>query len=366
MKLEQFEKLKVKLEIFKLEKNFSALNTTLYYFSFLGNAFLIYFGYFFIKSTTDGLPELFPYQAEFLTVFIALFLTGYELTKRFVIEQTAISALQAKQFSWNLFGAAVVALALIVGSFYLSLNGAHRLIDTTEQVELVAEEKTNVKVEELEAKHKERVDGFNRDIANYQQRIDKVVNTAEGRALYRSERETVKGWEDQINRLREEIKAEDAALEAKIAKVEVKTEGKTVDQKAKIEENDTAFVFMTFFLEFIIILGVGFNAYYVLGSYNETKELLETPKYRQMDLNNRLLKLYYQNGKKGPGDPAPSVSKFFNAVRGQKMQAKQIDVRTFVSLCVELGITKEATNKSKQFLLPYDEAKKLIMKDELL
>ena len=33
MKLDKFEKLKIKLEVFKLEKNFSALNTTLFYFS---------------------------------------------------------------------------------------------------------------------------------------------------------------------------------------------------------------------------------------------------------------------------------------------------------------------------------------------
>jgi len=366
MKLEQFEKMKVRLEVFKLEKNFFALNKVLYYFSFLGNIFLIYFGYFFIKSTTDGLPDLFPYQHEFLTVFIALFLTGYELTKRFVIEQTAISALQAKKFSWNLFGAGVVTLALIVGSFYLSLNGAHRLIDTTEQVELVAEEKTNTKVSELEAKHKERVDALNRDINKYQERIDKVVNTAEGRALYRSERQTVQGWEEQINRLRAQIKEEDLALEQKSAKVETKTEDKTVDQRAKIEENDTAFVFMTFFLEFIIILGVGFNAYYLLGSYKETKELLETPKYKQLELNAKLLKLYYQNGKKNPGDDALSFSKLQNLITAQKLQCKQLEIRAFVNTCLELGITKESSNKRKVFQLPYDEAKKLIVKDDLL
>lgn len=366
MKLDKFEKLKIRLEVFKLEKSFSALNTTLYYFSFLGNIFLVYFGYFFIKSTTDGLPDLFPYQAEFLTVFVALFLTGYELTKRFVIEQTAITALQKRKFTWNVFGATIVSLLLIVGSFYLSLNGAHRLIDTTEQVEQVAEQKTDTKVVELEAKHKERVDAMTKDIASYQQRIDRVLNTAEDRALYRSERETVNGWEAQINRLREEIKAEDAALEAKVAKVETKTEDKTGDQKAKIEENDQAFVFMTFFLEFIIVLGVGFNAYYTLGSYNETKQLLETPRYRQLELNTKLLKLYYQGGKKNPNDQAMSTSKLLTAVLTQKLPCKRLDVMAFVTTCLELGITREDDNKRKYFQVPYDEAKKMVMKDDLL
>ena len=366
MKLEDFEKLKVKLEVFKLEKNFAALNRTLYYFSFLGNIFLVYFGYFFIKSTTDGLPDLFPYQQEFLTVFIALFLAGYELTKRFIIEQSATTFFQTKSFSSSLLGGILVSLLLIVGSFYLSLNGAHRLIDTTDQVEAVAEQKIDTKIIELESKHKERVDALNKDIASYQQRIDKVMANAEGRTLWRTERETIKGWEEQINGLRQQIKDEDATLEQKTAKVETKTETSTVDDKAKIEENDTAFVFMTFFLEFIIILGVGFNAYYTLGSYKETKQLLETPKYKQLELNSKLLKLYYQNGKKDSGDQALSLSKLTNLVTAQKIQCKQLELRAFINTCLELGITREGDNKRKIFQMPYDDAKKLIVKDDLL
>ena len=70
MKLDKFQKLKVRLEILKLEKNFFALDRVLYYFSFLGNIFLVYFGYFFIKNIVDTLPQMFPYQTEFLSVRI--------------------------------------------------------------------------------------------------------------------------------------------------------------------------------------------------------------------------------------------------------------------------------------------------------
>ena len=135
MKLEKFEKLKVKFEVLKLEKNFFTLDRVLYYFSFLGNIFLIYFGYFFIKSITDTLPDLFPYQNIFLAVFIALFLTGYELTKRFVIQQFTISALQIKKFTLGLIFGLISSIGLVAGSFYLSLNGAHRLVDSTEKIQ---------------------------------------------------------------------------------------------------------------------------------------------------------------------------------------------------------------------------------------
>ncbi len=44
MKLDKFYKLKNELETFSFENNFSSLSKTLYYFSFLGNIFLILFG----------------------------------------------------------------------------------------------------------------------------------------------------------------------------------------------------------------------------------------------------------------------------------------------------------------------------------
>ena len=113
MKLDKYNKLKVKLEVYKLEKNYFTLNRILYYFSFLGNIFLIYFGYFFVKSITESIPPLFPFQDIFFTIFVALFLTGYELTKRFVLEQLCISILQVKK----------ATLPIIVGALVCSEIG---------------------------------------------------------------------------------------------------------------------------------------------------------------------------------------------------------------------------------------------------
>ncbi len=59
----------------------------------------------------------------------------------------------------------------------------------------------------------------------------------------------------------------------------------------------------------IVLIGVGFDAFYTLGSYQETKKLLQTPKFKQLELNLKLLKLYYQNGKKVAGDQTLSFNK---------------------------------------------------------
>ena len=339
MKLEKFERLKVKLEVLKLEKNFFALNKVLYYFSFLGNIFLIYFGYFFIKSITDTLPDLFPYQNTFLAIFIALFLTGYELTKRFVIEQFSVSILQLKKITVNLFIGLIVSLFLIAGSFYLSVNGAHRLVDTTEQI----------------------VSTLDSSIANKQDSISQYYNKEI--IYYRSQ--PAKTREDR--RYRDSTVASlESIREAKLSKIESKTEGGSKLTIDKNKENDTAFIFMTIFLEFIVVLGVAFNSFYLIGTYQETKVLLGTPKYKQIQLNLQLLKLYFQAGKKNPGDSTLYTSKFISMVKKQKINCTQSEARSFIILCLELDIIKDTKNRRKEYQVTYEDAKKLILKEELL
>jgi hypothetical protein len=69
---------KNELEVFSFENNFNSLSKTLYYFSFLGNIFLILFSYFFIKNVTDSIPNLFTGQGLFFSIFIVLLFISYK------------------------------------------------------------------------------------------------------------------------------------------------------------------------------------------------------------------------------------------------------------------------------------------------
>jgi len=340
MKLDKFQELKVKLEILKLEKNFFALDRVLYYFSFLGNIFLVYFGYFFIKSIVDTLPQLFPYQSVFLAVFIALFLTGYELTKRFAVEQLSVHFIQIRKFfTWSgIIGSLCVAL-LIAGSFYLSLNGAHRLVDSSEKIVATIDQNISIKADSI-SKY------YDTEIAYYRAQPTRT----------RADRK----YRDSV------VNALQQTKDQKLLAVESKTADKSQSTLEKNKENDTAFVFMTFFLEFIIVLGVAFNSVYTLGSYEETKKLLSTPKYKQAELNLTLLKLYYQNGKKQPGDPVLSLSKMLSLVKNQKVNCAQADVRNFVVYCAELDIIKEVRARRKEYQVDYTTAKSLIENELVL
>ena len=339
MKIDKFNKLRLKLEVFKLEQNYMTLDRILYYFSFLGNIFLIYFGYFFVKSVTNSIPALFPFQELFFTVFIALFLTGYELTKRFTLEQFFTTILQVKKVTGGVFIAGTICSFLIAGSFYLSIKGAHRLVDNSETITAIVDSTSNQKADSI-AKY------YDKEILYYRNQSSRT----------RSE----KIYRDSIVNVLQQTK------ESKIQQAESKTQTKTSTALEKNTENATAFLFITIFLELIVLIGVSFDAFYTLGSYEETKKLLQTPKFKQLELNLKLLKLYYQNGKKAVGDQTLPFSKFQSLVQTQKIDCSQKDLKSFVILCQELDIIKEFRGRKKEFMLTYQQAKDLLENQEVI
>ena len=339
MKIDKFNKLKLKLEVFKLEQNYLTLDRILYYFSFLGNIFLIYFGYFFVKSVTNSIPALFPFQDMFFTIFVGLFLTGYELTKRFTLEQFFTTVLQVKKMTGGIFVAGMICCFLIAGSFYLSIKGAHRLVDNSEIIATAVDSTTTLKQDSI-AKY------YDNEILYYRNQS----------ARTRSD----KKYRDSIVNVLQQTK------DTKIQQIEAKTEAKTGTALEKNSENSAAFLFITIFLELIVLIGVGFDAFYTLGSYEETKKLLQTPKFKQLELNLKLLKLYYQNGKKVVGDQTLSFNKFQSLVQTQKIDASQKDLKAFTVLCQELDIVKEFRGRKKQFMITYQEAKDLLENQEVI
>ena len=332
MKIAKFEKLKEEFELFNFERSFKSLSTTLYYFSFLGNIFLILFSYFFIKDVTNSIPTLFTGQDIFFSVFVILFMTGYELFKRFAFEQLITTFTRvAKATVSNILGT-ILCLGLVAGSFYLSLNGAHRLVDTKDIVETKIDSTISNRTDSI-AKY------YDKEILYYRSQS----------ARTRSE----KIYRDSI------VNVLQMAKDVKIKEAEQKIGNKLQTQTAKIEQNSTAFAVMVFFLEFIILLGVGFSSYYKYTSYKEMKNLLVTPQYRKLQLHLNLLILYYQKGRKQPQDQVISQAKMFAIVAASKTECTKKEVSDFLALVNELGIVGGRGNK-KYYNVSYEEAYKLI------
>jgi len=349
MKLDKFYKLKNQLETFNFETNFSNLSKTLYYFSFLGNIFLILFSYFFIKDVTNSIPSLFPGQGLFFSVFIILFMTGYELFKRFAFEQLTATILRLKKFTINILLGSLVSVGLVVGSFYLSLNGAHRLIDTSETSEQVVEVSQTKMADSISAIYQQR-------IALKEQQIQAIQQNDDDGVLSGRQRATIKSLET-------DIKNYETERDNRIAQFENRTNSKLGKEENKIQENSFAFAVMVFFLEIIILIGVAFAAYYQWTSFSEMKSILATPKYKQLETNLQLLKLYYQNGRKKEQDPVLSRSKMLALMRAAKLSTSTADLNSFLAVCSELEITTGPQRK-RVYNMNYDKAKMLIESNE--
>ena len=318
MKLDKYFKLKNDLETFNFEKNFNSLSKTLYYFSFLGNIFLILFSYFFIKDVTNNIPTLFTGQGVFFSIFIILFMTGYELFKRFSFEQLTGTILRLRKFTINIFLGTLVSLILVAGSFYLSLNGAHRLIDTSETITETVDLNVSKQTDSI-AKY------YNNEISFYRNQPAKS----------RTDRQ----YRDSI--VADLQKTKDSKIQA----IESKVSDKSTSKLDKIQENSLAFAIMVFFLELIILIGVAFDAYYVWTSYDEMKQILTTPKYKQLEINLRLLKIFYQNGRKKEQDPIIAKSKLISLANTSKISVNQKEITDFLALCSELEITSGTRRK---------------------
>jgi hypothetical protein len=247
--------------------------------------------------------------------------------------------MQVRRMTGGIFIAGMICSFLIAGSFYLSIKGAHRLVDTSETVVAKTDSTIALKQDSI-AKY------YDKEILYYRDQPSRT----------RSE----KVYRDSIVNVLQQTK------DAKIQQIEAKTQTKTSATLEKNSENSTAFLFITIFLEMIVLIGVGFDAFYTLGSFEETKKLLQTPKFKQLELNLKLLKLYYQNGKKAVGDQTLSFSKFQSLVQTQKIDCSQKDLKSFVVLCQELDVIKEFRGRKKEFMLTYQQAKDLLENQEVI
>jgi len=338
MKLDKFYQLQNKLETFNFELNFKSLSKTLYYFSFLGNIFSIVFSYFFLKNVTDSIPELFAFQDWFFTIFIILFMTGYELFKRFAFEQLTTSILRStKKLTTNIAVGFLITAGLVIGSFYLSLNGAHRMIDQSSIVVEQTDQKIAIQVDSVAKYYDKEIEFYRKQPAKT--RVDRK-------------------YRDSI------VTALQIAKENKVKNIEEKVTNKSSSQMTTLEENNFAFTSMVFFLEFIILIGVAFNAYYEWISYTEMKNTLAKPQFSQVDLNLRLLKILYQNGRKKEHDSAISKDKLTSLAYASKIKCTKKDIDSFMALCVELEIIVGG-RRSRTYNISYEKAKNLIGNQEL-
>jgi len=348
MKLDKFNKLKQKFEVSSFENNFLTLDKVLYYFSFLGNILSVIFSYFFVKNATDSIPQFFPGQITVIALFIIIFMSGYELLKRFAFEQLVTYVVKLRKLTLNLVLGGVLVALLVGGSFYLSLNGSHRLIDQTETIVMATDSTLKIERDSIFKSYQTKID-------LYQNQLTSLYDNSNRGRLRSKDKADIKEYEARVSALEKDRDIKLQALETKLSNKD------RVKQDLN-DSNTLALLLLVGFMEFIILLGVGFNAFYIARSFDDMKELMNSPKYKQMQINLQMLHLLYQNGNKKDGDSVIAITKFKSLVNNQKLDVRQKDIQDFLNYCSELEIVKTGNNRKKYYAMSYDKAKELIEK----
>lgn len=276
-------------------------------------------------------------------------MTGYELLKRFSFEQLVTYIVRIRKFTLQMFLGSSVVFVLVLGSFYLSINGSERIIDRTENITSAADSAIKIQSDSI-------FNAYASKISLYQGQLETLYANANNGRVRPKDKADIKEYEARVSALEKE-------RDIKIQALETKNSIKDNAQLNKNKANTLALVLLVTFMEFIILLGVGFNAFYMAKSFADMKALMNTPKYKQMEMNLKMLHILYQNGNKKEGETTLPVSKFKALVANQKLDLRQKDIQDFVTLCNELEIIKTNNSKKKYYAVDYNTAKILLEKN---
>ena len=119
MKLEKYYGLQKKFENQRFEITQKYTSLILYYGSILGNILSIILSYFFVSSLTQETAVHFNGQSYILPIFIFLFLTIFELAKRFTFANIVTSFLTTKKTLSSAFIGGLLFVTLLSTIFLI-------------------------------------------------------------------------------------------------------------------------------------------------------------------------------------------------------------------------------------------------------
>ena len=351
MKIEKFEKLTNEMETGTYEENYKGIERTLFYSSFLGNIAGVVFAFFFVNKTVSAIHNYVSGQQYILPIIIIIFLSAYELLKRFTFRRFVVNLLtNTKKFSIkNLIGMAFV-IALVAGSFWLSVNGAKEVVDTTKDVEKVSDSTYVTQKNIIDSTYNAEIKSLN-DKITYCYENAKKRDTKWG--LSKSEKQDTRVWEADVKNLRIE-------KEQKLEALKKTVDAKTSTELVIVKSNMLTFFVLSSLIELLILIGVGFNAYYWFYSYNEYKlKITRNPNYKKYKIFDYLLTIMYQSGTKVKEDVVANSETFIKMIKMHDCDANEKDAEDFMLIAFQLGIVKQP-NENVKIAISYEEAQNRI------
>lgn len=302
MRIEQYLKLKNKFEDKSFEGTYGSLDKILHYASFLGNFASIFFAFFFLSQLLFRATSDFSGRGVIITIVSIIFLSGFELLKRFVLKNFSYAAIQIKKLNTEVMYNLGFSLILLAGSFYLSLNGAKIFADKREQIEQIRTVEISTQVDSLNSIFDENLaykiqerDGLIKNRNLYSKKIEEATYTSrlkEYNQLIKQANEEVRRADEEIARLRKE----------KETSISVVKDEATASSKLKVNEifkNQIAFILISSFIELLILVGILFHSFFTIRIYNEFENSANNiNKYKLYNTYKKLLTIMYQKNSK--------------------------------------------------------------------
>lgn len=332
-RIDLYYRLKKQYEDTNYYSRYRYLDIVLYYFSFFGNAVIVALSYFFLKDVINNLPYLFNGDKLIFSVFVIIFMSLYELLKRFLIDKFFMNVFEKRKYIINL----LFTIAIISGSFYLSVNGGHRLVDKFEKQVYVNNDRKNF------------VDSINRiyqPMVNIRQSaIDSILS--KNRTPSYSQRMYINLLQNQINYYRS---LQDSLINDYDKRYEYLSKFETKNTSS----NRYAFIFIATFLELIIIIGVGYHEFFEKNVYDELKKYFSV-KYKDLDLYIKLIHILYNKGKKQEGEKVITRSSMLEMCKSSSIEISLSKLDKFMEVCKNVGIIS-GEKRNKIYAKSYNEA----------
>ena len=361
IKFEKYIDLKTKTIIKSYTERFKWIDKFLYWFSWFGNGVSIFLAFFFIQalflSSFNGIKD-----AWYITVGIVIFLTMFELIKRYVLGLFSLETIKNKFniFKGNMISFIISVIILVTGSVYLSLNGASKFVDNrqifTEQTEINIESEKDSLNNFYFIQYIKPLMDDNKILTN--QNSDYLIqsSTTNYKTKYTN---LINDNNTKIENNRTLIAQYETRRDDEVSEFSNKQSDKLITSLVLNNSNITAFLIISALIELIIMIGIFYDKFYdykIMMEYEET--IVNTPEFKRWYKFNYILELIYAKTK-DVGEHIPTTNNLMelSEINGAKLDKGTLD--KFIKILYYLEIVKLEGNRRVLNLVEEEGIKKL-------
>ena len=348
LSFDKYLSMKSKLIIKNYSEKYKWVDTFLYVFSWFGNVVSIFLAFFFIQTLFySSFKEVS--KGLIITIGIVIFLTLFELLKRYVFSLFSIEFIKQKfkLFKKDMIVFILGTLLLVSGSFYLSLNGAKNFVDNqkifkTETKTLVSTQNDSI-INFYENKKQEYITE-NQKLKSYNDELRTKLVGASVRDLNRYQiiidknDKTIDKNDIDISNLNKEKNDKTS---------EFKNEQSDILKSNLIENNSNilTFILISSIIELIIMIGVYYDKLYDFKTIEEYEEtVINTSEFKTWYKYNSILELIYSSTK-NVGDKLPTTDSLIELMKISNLQVTKPEFERLIKLLYNLEIIKKDLNR---------------------